>query len=102
MYAKYSKCEFWLSEVKFICQMVYGEGISVNSSKIEAVMSWERPSSVSDIWNFLGLVGYFRRFMDDFFKQAALMTLLTLKGVKFYWDNDCQKSLVELKTRLTL
>ena len=78
-----------------------GSGVSVDLEKVEAVMSWERPKSVFEIHSFLGLVGYYRRFIDDFSRLAALMTRLTWKGVKFEWDDLCEKTFQELKRRLT-
>src|SRR5436190_4257868 len=101
LYAKFSKCEFWLTEVKFLGHVVSGDDIAVDPSKIEAVMDWERPKSVFDIRSFLGLAGYYRRFVHDFSKLAAPLTRLTRKGVKFEWTDDCESSVLELKTRLT-
>ena len=62
-------------------------GVSVDPEKVKAVMSWERPKSVFEIHSFLGLAGYYRRFIKDFSRLAALMTRLTLKKVKFDWDD---------------
>src|SRR3954463_4316491 len=101
LYAKFSKCEFWLTEVKFLGHVVSSDGIAVDPSKIEAVIDWERPKSVFDIRSFLGLAGYYRRFVLDFSKLAAPLTKLTRKGVKFQWTEDCETSFLELKTRLT-
>ena len=69
--------------------------------KVEAVMSWERSKSVFEIHSFLGLVGYYRRFIEDFSRLAAPMTRLTRKEVKFDWDDRCEKAFQELKRRLT-
>ena len=101
LYAKFSKCEFWLTKVKFLGHVVSVSGVSVNLEKVEAVMSWERPKSVFKILNFLGLVGCYRRFIEDFSRLAAPMTRLTRKGVKFEWDDLCEKAFQELKRRLT-
>ena len=62
-------------------------GVSVNPEKVEAVMSWERPNSVFEIRSFLGLAGYYRRFIEDFSRIAAPMTRFTRKEVKFEWDD---------------
>ena len=83
MYAKFSKYEFWLTEVRFLGHLVSASGVSVDPEKVEAVMSWERPNSVFEIRNFLGLVGYYRRFIEDFSRLAAPMTRLTRKEIKF-------------------
>ena len=101
LYAKFSKCEFWLIEVKFSRHVVSASGVSVDPEKVEAVMSWERPKSVFEICSFLGLAKYYKRFIEDFSRLAAPMSRLTLKGVKFEWDNLCDKAFQELKMWLT-
>ena len=83
MYAKFSKCEFWLIEARFLGHVVSALGVSVDLLKVVAVMSWERPKSVFEIRSFLGLAGYYRRFIEDFSRIAAPMTRLTRKKVKF-------------------
>ena len=102
LYAKFSKCEFWLTEVRFFGHVVSASGVSVDLEKVEAVMSWERPKSVFEIRSFLGLAGYYMRFIEDFFRIAAPMTRLTQKEVKFDWDDRCEEAFQELKRRLTL
>ena len=101
LYAKFSKCEFWLTEVRFLGHVVSASGVSVDPEKVEAVMSWERPKSVFEIHSFLGLAGYYRRFIEDFSRLAAPMTKLTRKEVKFDWDDRCEEAFQELKRRLT-
>ena len=101
LYAKFSKCEFWLTEVRFLGHVVSASGVSVDSEKVEAVMSWERPKSVFEIRSFLGLAGYYRRFIEDFSRIAAPTTRLTRKEVKFEWDERCEEAFQELKRRLT-
>ena len=66
MYTKFSKCEFWLTEVGFLGHVVSASGVSVDPGKVEAVMSWERLKLVFEIHSFLGLVGYYKRFIEDF------------------------------------
>ena len=75
--------------------------VLVDLEKIEVVMSWERPKSVFKIRSFLGLAGYYRRFIEDFSPLAAPMTRLTRKEVKFEWNDLCEKAFQELKRRLT-
>ena len=76
-------------------------GLSVDPEKVESVMSWERQKSVFEIRSFLGLVGYYRRFIEDFSQLAAPMTRLTRKEVKFDWADRCEEPFQELKRRLT-
>ena len=101
LYAKFSKCEFWLMKVKFLGHVVSASGVSIDLEKVEIVMSWKRSKSVFEIRSFLGLVGYYRRFIEDFTRLAAPMTRLTRKRVKFEWDDLCEKAFQELKMRLT-
>ena len=75
--------------------------MSIDQEKVKAFMSWKRLKSVFGISSFLGLVGYYRRFIEDFSRLAAPMTRLTRKGVKFGWDDLCEKAFQELKRRLT-
>ena len=78
LYAKFSKCEFWLTEVKFLGDVLSSaSGVSVNPKKVEAVMSWEIPKSVFKIRSFLGLTGYYRRFIEGFSRLSTPMTRLT-------------------------
>ena len=101
LYAKFSKCEFWLTEVKFLGHVVLASSVSIDPEKVEVVMSWERLKSVFEIHSFLGLTGYYRRFIEDFSRLAAPMTRMTRKGLKFEWNDPCEKVFQELKGRLT-
>ena len=101
LYTKFSKCEFWLNEVRFLGLVVLESGMSVDPEKVEVVMSWERPKSVFEIRSFLGLAGYYRRFIEDFSRLAAPMTRLTRKEVKFDWDDRCEEAFQEFKRKLT-
>ena len=81
--------------------MLLGSGMLMDLGKVEVVMSWERKKSVFEIRSFLGLAGYYRRFIEYFSRLAAPMTRLTLKEVKFVWDDSCEREFQELKRRLT-
>ena len=92
LYAKFNKSKFWLTEVKFLGHVMSALGVLVDPDKVEAVMSWERLKSVFEIHGFLGLAGYYIRFIEDFSWLAAPMTRLTRKGVKFEWNDLCEKA----------
>ena len=92
MYAKFSKYEFWLTEVKLLEHVVLILVVSVDPEKVEVVMSWERPKSIFEISSFLGLVGYYRRFIEDFSRLATPMTRLTRKEVKYEWNDPCERA----------
>ena len=83
MYAKLSKCEFWLHKVSFLGHVVTKDGISVDLRKVDVVENWRRPTTMTEIRSFLGLASYYRRFIEGFFKIALLLTKLMHKGVKF-------------------
>ncbi|WMV40955.1 hypothetical protein MTR67_034340 [Solanum verrucosum] len=101
LYAKFSKCEFWLKSVAFLGHIVSGDGIKVDTRKIEAVQNWPRPTSPTEIRSFLGLAGYYRRFVEGFSTIASPLTKLTQKTLKFQWSEAGEKSFQELKKRLT-
>ena len=92
LYAKFNKCKFWLTEVRFLGHVVSALGVSVDPEKVEAMMGWERLKSVLEIHNFLGLAGYYRRFIEDFSRLATPMTRLTQKEIKFEWNDLCEKA----------
>ncbi|XP_035540222.1 uncharacterized protein LOC109013719, partial [Juglans regia] len=102
LYAKLSKCEFWLEEVKFLGHVISQEGVAVDPSKVEAVLSWPRPSTVREIRSFLGLAGYYRRFVEGFSRLSGPLTALTRKNTEFVWSDKCERSFQELKRRLTM
>ncbi|GJR87992.1 putative reverse transcriptase domain-containing protein [Tanacetum coccineum] len=77
LYAKFSKYEFWLREVQFLGQVINGNGIHVDPSKIEAVKNWKAPRTLTKVYSFLGLAGYYRRFIENFSKIAMSLTILT-------------------------
>ena len=100
LYVKFSKCEFWLEKVVFLGHVVSSEGIFVDPNKVEAILNWSYPTNVAEIRSFLGLAGYYRRFVEGFSQIATPLTHLTRKGVKFEWSNACEESFQELKQRL--
>ncbi|KAL0551590.1 hypothetical protein IC582_010679 [Cucumis melo] len=100
LYAKFSKCEFWLKQVSFLGHVVSKAGVSVDPAKIEAVTGWTRPSTVSEVRSFLGLAGYYRRFVENFSRIATPLTQLTRKGAPFVWSKACEESFQNLKQKL--
>ncbi|XP_070041486.1 uncharacterized mitochondrial protein AtMg00860-like [Nicotiana tomentosiformis] len=98
LYAKFSKCEFWLTLVEFLGHVVSSDWIKVYPKKIEAFHNWPRPSSATKIWSFLSLAEYYRRFMEDFMSIAAPLTRLTQKGSSFTWSDECEERFQKLKT----
>ena len=100
LYAKLSKCEFWLREVFFLGYIVSEEGIRVDPKKIEVIIEWKPPRNVMEVRSFLGLVGYYRRFVKGFSMTAVSMTRLLQKNVRFEWSEKCQVSFEKLKSFL--
>ena len=100
LYAKLPKCEFWLDEVSFLGHVISGSGIAVDSSKVDAVSQWETPKSVTEIKSFLGLAGYYRRFIEGFSKLALPLTQLTCKGKAFVWDFQCENSFNDFQCKM--
>ncbi|KAL4283832.1 hypothetical protein GQ457_16G018880 [Hibiscus cannabinus] len=100
LYAKLSKCEFWIREVVFLGHVVSSEGIRVDPKKVEAIVNWKQPTSVTEIRSFLGLAGYYRRFVSGFSNVAAPLTKLLQKGVKYEWSDARQQAFEKLKEAL--
>ncbi|KAI3672993.1 hypothetical protein L6452_39099 [Arctium lappa] len=101
LYAKFSKCEFWLREVQFLGHVVTQEGIKVDPTKVDAIKRWEPPRTPSEVRSFLGLAGYYRRFIQDFSRIATPLTSLTKKGVKFEWKPAQEEAFEVLKEKLS-
>jgi hypothetical protein len=99
LYAKLSKCEFWIKEVSFLGHIISEGGISVDPSKVKSVLSWNTSQNVLDIRSFLGLTGYYRRFIEGFSKIAKPMIELLEKGKTFEWTSRREASFQELKNR---
>nr|GEW29458.1 putative reverse transcriptase domain-containing protein [Tanacetum cinerariifolium] len=99
-YAKFSKCEFWIPKVQFLGHVIDSQGIHVDPAKIESVKDWASPKSPIEICQFLGLAGYYRRFIKGFSKIAKPMTKLTQKKVKFEWGVKEEATFQLLKQKL--
>jgi hypothetical protein len=102
LYAKFSKCEFWLDEVPFLGHIISKGGILVDPAKVTAIVGWKIPSSVMEVRSFLGLAGYYRRFIEGFSKIAKPMTSLLEKVKGFKWTHECQESFNQLRFKLML
>ncbi|GJU59668.1 putative reverse transcriptase domain-containing protein [Tanacetum coccineum] len=100
LYAKFSKCEFWINTVKFLGHVIDSSGIHVDPAKIEDVKNWASPTTPSEIRQFLGLAGYYRRFIEGFSKIAKPMTELTQKDRKFDWGEEQETAFQLLKQKL--
>ncbi|GJZ18724.1 putative reverse transcriptase domain-containing protein [Tanacetum coccineum] len=100
VYAKFSKCKFWLSKVQFHGHVIDSEGIHMDPAKIESIKDWASPKTPTEIRQFLGLAGYYRRFIDGFPKIAKPMTKLTQKNVKFDWSEKAEVVFQLLKQKL--
>lgn len=101
LYAKLSKCEFWLNSVSFLGHVISNNGVAVDPQKIKAILDWSRPTNVTEVRSFLGLAGYYRRFVEDFSRIAQPLTNLMKKTVRFQWNDKCERAFEELKKRLT-
>ncbi|KAL4360823.1 hypothetical protein GQ457_04G019820 [Hibiscus cannabinus] len=101
LYAKFSKCEFWLSEVAFLGHVISAKGIMVDLKKFQTILDWRPPRNVSEVRSFLGLVGYYRRFVKGFSVIALPLTKILRKDQPFEWSEDRQRSFDKLKQALT-
>jgi hypothetical protein len=101
LYAKLNKCEFWLKEVSFLGHIISEGGIFIDPSKVKDVLSWNTPQNVLDIRSFLGRAGYYKRFIEGFFKISKPMTELLQKGKTFEWMLRHEASFQEMKKRCT-
>ncbi|KAI3810176.1 hypothetical protein L1987_19786 [Smallanthus sonchifolius] len=100
LYAKFSKCEFWIQEVYFLGHVINKKGIHVDPFKIEAIKNWEAPRTPTEVRQFLGLAGYYRRFIENFSKIALPLTTLTQKDKKFDWTDKQESAFQLLKQKL--
>nr|GFB73036.1 putative reverse transcriptase domain-containing protein [Tanacetum cinerariifolium] len=99
LYAKFSKCEFWIPKVQFLGHVIDSQGIHVDPAKTESVKDWASPKSPTEIRQFLGLAGYYQRFIEGFSKIAKPMTKLTQKKVKFEWGDKQEAAFQLLKQK---
>nr|GFA25286.1 putative reverse transcriptase domain-containing protein [Tanacetum cinerariifolium] len=100
LFAKFSKCDFWIPRVQFLGHVIDGRGIHVDPAKIESVKDWASPKTPTEIRQFLGLAGYYRRFIEGFSKIAKPMTKLTQKKVMFDWGDKQEAAFQLLKQKL--
>jgi hypothetical protein len=101
LYAKFSNCEFWLTKVAFLGHVISAGGVSVDPGKVKDVLNWMPPTTASEIQSFLGLAGYYCRFIKDFSKIVKPMMKLLDKNKALEWIVECQASFEELRKRLT-
>lgn len=97
MYGKLSKCEFYTPQLQYLGYIISGQGKVVDPKKIEVVKNWPNPTNVSEVQSFMGLAGYYKKFMKDFSKIANPITSLQKKNKKFSWDDKCTKAFEILK-----
>ena len=101
LYAKLSKCEFWISEVLFLGHIINKEGLAVDPKKVADILNWKAPTDARGIKSFIGMAGYYRRFIEGFSKIAKPMTALLGNKVEFKWTQKCQEAFEALKEKLT-
>ncbi|KAI3783361.1 hypothetical protein L1987_42440 [Smallanthus sonchifolius] len=100
LYAKFSKCEFWTREVQFLGHVVNEKGIHVDPSKIEAIKNWAAPTTPTEVRLFMGLAGYYRRFIEGFSKITQPLTALNQKGKAYNWSDNQESAFQLLKQKL--
>jgi hypothetical protein len=101
LYGKLSKCSFYQSRIHYLGHVISGEGIAVDPAKVEAIMEWPAPTNVTEVHSFMGLAGYYRRFVEGFSKIAGPITELQKKNKKFVWTEKCAEAFRRLKELLT-
>jgi hypothetical protein len=101
LYAKFSKCAFWLTVVPFLGHVISAKGIAVDPSKVQEVLGWKAPRSITQIRSFLGLAVYYCRFISNFSKISKPMTMLLEKDAKFKWNQQYEEVFLTLKKLLT-
>ena len=100
LFVKFSKCDFFRDEIQYLGHVVTKEGILANPENIWAIEDWPVPKEVTDVRSFMGITGYYQRFIEGFSKIANPITSLQKKGNKFDWNLKCEESFKKLKTFL--
>jgi hypothetical protein len=101
LYAKFSKCAFWLEEIQFLGHVLSAKGIAVDPSKVKDILEWKRPTTLHQVRSFLGLAGYYRRLILYFSKFVKPITSLLKNDTKFNWSSRCNEAFEQLKVLLT-
>ena len=101
LYAKFSKCDFFKDKIDNFGHALTKDGILVDPDKIKEINEWPFPKDVTDVRSFMGITGYYRRFIEGFSRITNPITFLQNKGKKFVWDKKCEESLKKLKELLT-
>jgi hypothetical protein len=101
LYAKLSKCEFWIDEVMFLCHIINKDGLIMDPKKVADILNWKAPTDARGIKSFIGMAGYNRWFIEGFSKIARSMTALLANKVEFKWTQKCQEAFEALKEKLT-
>jgi hypothetical protein len=89
LYAKLSKCDFWIHEVLFLGHIIYRDGLAMDPKKVADILNWKAPKDVHGIKSFIGMTGYYRCFIEDFPKIARTMTVLLANKIEFKWTQKC-------------
>ncbi|GKB33421.1 putative reverse transcriptase domain-containing protein [Tanacetum coccineum] len=100
LYAKFSKCDFWLDSVQFLGHVIDRSGVHVDPAKIEAIKNWAAPTTPTEVRQFLGLAGYYRRFIEGFSLISKPLTKLTQKDKKYEWGKEEEEAFQTLKQKL--
>ena len=101
LYGKLSKCSFFQKEIHYLGHIISGEGISVDSEKVKAIMEWPVLKNAHEVRSFMGLESYYQRFVEGFSKIEKPITTLQCKGVKYEWKVECDSAFIDLKRLLT-
>jgi hypothetical protein len=97
LYAKFSKCAFWLEEIQFLGHVLSANGIAVDPSKVKDILEWKPPTTINQVRSFLELAGYYRRFITNFSKIVNPITSLLKNDTKFNWSSRCNEAFKQLK-----